>query len=170
MMTGCTAAWSAAPRGQWVSEWNARLPTTRSPIEELAFGAPGAYPENDALAAVDDALQPTVTHKRRPVLKQSYRRVAPPKPVAVASAKLPEPVAVDAVEAPSPSPSQDMTPARTVATGSEPLAVNDADARYADREQQASQQQQFRGGDAIIISAGAIVLVLIIVLIVLLLR
>jgi hypothetical protein len=172
MMTGCTAAWSTAPRGQWVSEWSARLPTTRSPIEELAFGAPGtgsgpgAYPESDALAAVDDALQPTMTQKRRPLHKQSYRRVAPPKPIAIASAKLSEPVAPDASDAPS----QDITPVPAAATDSEQLAVNDAGARYADREQQAKEQQQFRGGDAIIISAGALLVVLLIVILVLLLR
>ena len=161
--TGCATGGAQTRHGIPAGEWQARLPTTRSTISDLAFGR-GAHgtPSQlsaDELAAIasptpDDVLQPALATKTVTVHK-AVRKRALPAAVETVPAPLLE-------EAPTPSVSES-SPAPL-------LASNDVEQRYAQREQSASEQQKFRGGDAIVISASAIVVVLLIVILVLLLR
>lgn len=163
--TGCATGGAQTRHGIPAGEWQARLPTTRSTISDLAFGRGGhgtpAQLSADALADIasptpDDVLQPALAAKT----------VAPQKALRMRAL----PAAVDTVPAPLP----EEAPASTVSE-SHPaplLASNDVNVeqRYAQRDQTASEQQKFRGGDAIIISGGVLLVVLLIVLLVLLLR
>jgi cobalamin biosynthesis Mg chelatase CobN len=140
------------------------MPTTASPIQELAYGANGqAGGDYDALAGLEattpeDVLAPATTQ----VAAKAQPKVTTQRHARAVVADATQPVAAQpaaAVESP-------------IAVEAQPalLASNDQDSRYAQREAQASQQQEFRGGDAIVISAGALVVVLLIVILVLLLR
>jgi cobalamin biosynthesis Mg chelatase CobN len=153
--SGCASTGAETQHGLGVGQWQVHMPTTASPIQELAYGA-GGYggSARPALATVSEPLAAA-----KPKAKAARPRVA----VAVAE---PQQVAAReplAVAEPLPS---------AVAETTQPtlLASNDQDNRYAQREAQASEQQKFRGGDAIVISAGAIVVVLLIVILILLLR
>lgn len=163
--TGCATGGAQTRHGIPAGEWQARLPTTRSTISDLAFGRGGhgtpSQLSADELAAIasptpDDVLQPALATKTVTVHK-AVRKRALPAAVETVPAPLLE-------EAPTPSVSES-SPAPL-------LASNDVgvEQRYAQREQSASEQQKFRGGDAIVISASAIVVVLLIVILVLLLR
>lgn len=171
IMSGCATAGAPAPHGIGAGEWQARLPTTQSPIAELAYGTPGygALPESDALAAIDQAVLDRGVQAKAKVLRKSRyvrttHRTQPVAPTAIAKAEsLPQPIAAAEPAVTQPSMHAD-APAAPL------LARNDVTARYAERESQAQQQQEFRGGDAIIISAGALVIVLLIVVLILLLR
>jgi len=158
--SGCATGVSETRHGLGVGYWQVHMPTTPSPIHELAYGRDGSSrPASDALAGLeaatpDEILQPATAPlaKAKPV-KYTQRHVPP---IALAKTEeQPEPALT-----PAPEPAQEPTW----------LAANDTNSRYAQREAQASEQQKFRGGDAIIISAGAILIVLLIVVLVLLLR
>jgi hypothetical protein len=163
--TGCATGGAQTRHGIPAGEWQARLPTTRSTISELAFGRGGngtpTQFSGDELAAIasptpDDVLQPAMAAKSVAAHKAVRKRALP---AAV------EPVSAPLPEAPAPivSVSESTAPL---------LASNDVNVeqRYAQREQTSSEQQKFRGGDAIIISGGVLLVVLLIVLLVLLLR
>jgi len=163
--SGC-ATGAQTRHGIPAGQWQARLPTTRSPIDELAFGrggsgTPAAPDELASLAAPapDEVLQPMAAAKTVAVAKPNLRRA----PLAAATT-------APAPAVPAAEPAQ-VTP--EAAPASAPLlAQNDApvESRYAQREADSRDQQKFRGGDAIVISAGALVVVLLIVILVLLLR
>jgi hypothetical protein len=164
--TGC-ATGGAQRHGIPAGEWQARLPTSRSPIDELAYGRGGsgtpAQLGSDELAALaspapDDVLQPAAAAKVVAVHKPAARRPQ------LAAAKVEQPVS--AAPEPAPAPIVTESPAAPL------LASNDVgvEQRYAQRDQQASDQKQFRGGDAIVITAGALVVILLIVILILLLR
>lgn len=164
--TGC-ATGGAQRHGIPAGEWQARLPTSRSPIDELAYGRGGASTpaqlSSDELVALaaptpDDVLQPAAAAKVVAVHKSVARRPQ------LAAAKVEQPVS--AVAQPAPAAVVTEAPAAPL------LASNDVgmEQRYAARDQQASDQKQFRGGDAIVITAGALVVVLLIVVLILLLR
>jgi len=164
--TGCATGGAQTRHGIAAGEWQARLPTTRSTIAELAFGRGGsgtpAQLSSEELAALatptpDDVLQPMAAAKTVAVHKPQPRRVLPAAPAVMTASAAPEP-------APAPS---------VVESSAAPLlASNDVNVeqRYAEREKASSDQQKFRGGDAIIISGGVLLVVLLIVLLVLLLR
>ena len=171
LMSGCATAGTPAPHALGVGEWQARLPTSKSPIAELAYGTPnyGALPESDALATLDQAMLDRTTEAkalRRSRYVRSIHRSPQAAPSAIAEAQPTLQVEAKA-ETPKLSMSAEPAPAQLPASA---LAQNDVGSRYAERENQAQQQQQFRGGDAIVISAGAILVVLLIVILILLLR
>lgn len=164
--TGCATGGAQTRHGIPAGEWQARLPTTRSTISDLAFGRGGngtpSQLSADELAAIasptpDDVLQPALAAKTVAAHK-AVRKRALPAAVEPASAPLPEEAPASIV-----SVSESTAPL---------LASNDVNVeqRYAQREQTSSEQQKFRGGDAIIISGGVLLVVLLIVLLVLLLR
>jgi hypothetical protein len=162
--TGCATGGAQTRHGIPAGEWQARLPTTRSTISDLAFGRGGngtpSQLSGDELAAIatpDDVLQPTMAAKTVATHKPVRKRALPAAVVPV-TAPLPE-------EAPAPTVSVSETTAPL-------LASNDVNVeqRYAQREQSSSEQQKFRGGDAIIISGGVLLVVLLIVILILLLR
>jgi hypothetical protein len=157
--SGCATAGSEAAHGLGAGQWQVRMPTSPSPIQELAYGHGGSATAvlDDALADLDaiaPAQQPMAAAKAHPKPVPSRVALAPSivQPTAASAEPAPVAAAPQAVREP------------------ELLASNDLDSRYAQRETQASEQQKFRGGDAIVISAGAIVVVLLIVILILLLR
>jgi hypothetical protein len=160
--TGCATGGAQTRHGIAAGEWQARLPTTRSTIAELAFGRGGSgtpaqlSAEELAVPTADDVLQPMAAAKTVAVHKSQPRRVLPAAPAVVTASAAPEP-------APAPALSESSAPL---------LASNDVgvEQRYSEREKASSDQQKFRGGDAIIISGGVLLVVLLIVLLVLLLR
>jgi len=162
---GCATTQGDLKHGLGAGEWQARLPTTASPIHELAYGRGGSGQASDDsladLGNVDELLHPA------PI------PVAQPKPKAVKHAAAPARLAANAAT-PEAAPSALIAePAAPQPAAAAPvlLAENDAHDRYASREQQAQPQQKFRGGDAVIvISATTLVVVLLIVLLILLLR
>jgi len=165
--TGCATGGAQTHHGIAAGQWQARLPNTRSPIAELAFGRGGsgtpAQLSSEELAALasptpDDVLQPMAAAKTVAVNKPESRRVLPAAPKAAA-------MTASAAPEPAPAPSVSESPAPLLASNDVKVAQ-----RYAQREQSASDQQKFRGGDAIIISGGVLLVVLLIVLLVLLLR
>lgn len=162
--SGCaTAGWETA-HGLGAGQWQVRMPTSPSPIQELAYGHGGS-----ATAVLDDALADLDATNPSDVLAPSQPMAAAkahPKPVPSRVALAPSIVQPTAASA-EPAP---VAVAPQAAREPELLASNDLDSRYAQRETQASEQQKFRGGDAIVISAGAIVVVLLIVILILLLR
>jgi len=169
--SGC-ATGSQTRHGIPAGQWQARLPTTKSPIAELAYGRGGsgtaAWQGEDALASagiagIDAVQQPSAAAKAVAVHKRAARPHGSPLLTAAAA-----PVESASV-ATEPAPT---TPEATPASPAPLLASNDADvqSRYAERERASEPQQKFRGGDAIIISAGALLVVLLIVILVLLLR
>jgi len=166
--TGCATGGAQTRHGIAAGEWQARLPTTRSTIAELAFGRGGngtaAQLSSDELAALaaptpDDVLQPVAAAKTVAVHKPQPRRVLPAAPTVTA---------MTASAAPEPAPA----PSLSESSAAPLLASNDVNVeqRYSEREKASSDQQKFRGGDAIIISGGVLLVVLLIVLLVLLLR
>lgn len=166
--SGCATAGTESRHGLGVGEWQARLPTTASPIHELAYGRGGSsLASADTLDldldTPDDVLLPSTTKVAvaKPAAKPTARRAV--------VAKMDAPVAPEAAQ---PQLAAVAQPEAQLATDAAPvlLASNDADARYAQRETKAEEQQKFRGGDAIVISAGAVVIVLLIVILILLLR
>lgn len=163
--SGCATGNGELRHGRAAGQWQARvpsLPTTRSPIQGLAYGRAGSSePAADlgvdaALAALDRA---TAHSRPQPALAQRASKAAPVK--ASVSEQAP-------VREPEPAAAELASRVRL----DEPVALAQATARdrYAQREAQAQEQQKFAGGDAIVITSGAIVLVLLIVLLVLLLR
>jgi hypothetical protein len=142
---GCATAGEGAKHGLGAGQWEARLPTTPSPIQELAYGRGGRAQRSDV--ALDDVLlQPRAARHAAAKARPLSRALAAQQPA-------PQ-LAATAVEAPAPML----------------LAQNDSEPRYAERESEARNLQDFRGGDAIVISAGALVIVLLIVVLILLLR
>jgi hypothetical protein len=163
---GCATGSTETRHGLGAGEWTARLPTSSSPIQQLAYGRGGSS-QPDALADLDSASPDAV-------LAPSLTEVAVVKAKRAAPRTQRSAYAQTEVAKATPEKTAAELPAdRVVAAQPEQqLAVNDAtpDARYAERESQAQDQQQFRGGDAIIITAGALVVILLIVLLILLLR
>lgn len=167
---GCATTNTDLKHGIGAGQWEARLPTTASPIHELAYGRGGSsQPADVSLAELGDPaelLTPAVAAKtdaevRRIIKSKSLKRSAPANELALST---PDPApAADTAAPPSPEPAQPQAAAAVL------LAENDTHDRYAQREQQSKPQQQFRGGDAIVISAGALVVVLLIVILILLL-
>jgi hypothetical protein len=160
---GC-ATTNTKHHGLGAGQWEARLPTTASPIDELAYGKGGSSePADSSLDGLDDPNAVLALATPAPLAKlaphKAQHRVLPKAKLALASqpaaAATPEPVA-----APAPQP---------MAAQPVLLAQNDSASRYAAREQRAQKQQDFRGGDAIVITAGTLVVILLIVILILLL-
>jgi hypothetical protein len=163
---GC-ATTNTKHHGLGAGQWEARLPTTASPIHELAYGKGGSSePADLSLDGLDDpntVLAPATPAPLARLAKaaphKAQHRVLPKQTLALATqptaAATPEPVAAPA---PQPMAAQPIV-----------LAQNDTTSRYAAREQQAQKQQEFRGGDAIVITAGTLVVILLIVILILLL-
>jgi len=148
-----------------VGVWEKRLPTSASPIDELAYGRGGdAAWADDSLADlgdIDRLLSP------EPAAQPKVKAKAVTVPKRLASTELAAKVVSE------PAPTEQIAPASPPPQAAAPvlLAQNDARDRYASREQQAKQQQDFRGGDAVVvISASALVIILLVVLLILLLR
>lgn len=160
--SGCATA-GEMKHGLGAGEWQARLPTTQSPIQELAYGHGSHAQANDAdLSSLDDLFSPTPAAQPKPKPVKQLRATAPKRLVATAAPAAPVAPPAPIAEQASPQPA---------AAAPVLLAENDARDRYASREQEAKPQQQFRGGDAvIIISATTLIIVLLIVLLILLLR
>lgn len=168
---GCATGVSETRHGLGVGYWQMRMPTTASPIHELAYGRDGS--SRPALEGLDTAT-PDAVLQPQPVLQPLAAPIAKAKPAATQRRAPALALAKAVEEQPAEQPAlatlaNEVTTA-PAATQSTQLAVNDAGSRYAQRESQASEQQKFRGGDAIVISAGAIVIVLLIVVLILLLR
>jgi hypothetical protein len=155
--SGCATAGSETAHGLGAGQWQVRMPTSPSPIQELAYGHGGS-----ATAVLDDALADLDASKSQPMAAAKAHPKPVPSRVALAPSIV-QPIAASAESAP-------VAAAPQAVQEPELLASNDLDSRYAQRETQASEQQKFRGGDAIVISAGAIVVVLLIVILILLLR
>jgi hypothetical protein len=165
--SGCATGGTEAGHGLGAGQWQARLPTTQSPIAGLAFGRGGS---SEPLAALDsdtpdDVLRPTVTE-----VTMAAKSVAKPAQRRVPSVAATQPAPAQAVAQAEPQQSQQVEAPAVTEPAQPLLAANDVDSRYAQREASAQDQQKFRGGDAIVISAGAIVVVLLIVILILLLR
>jgi hypothetical protein len=160
---GCAEAVTQPRDARAAGEWRFHLPTTPSPIDELAYGVPGgsgsAIPNTD-----DELLELAVAPKPQPVQHaMRAHKAAPAKPA-------PQPQL-----AANPAPAPALDAARVVETKPELVAQNapaaqQAEQRYAQRAQSSQQLEKFRGGDAIIISAGALVIILLFVILILLLR
>lgn len=167
---GCATTNSEVKHGLGVGQWQARLPTTASPIHELAYGRGGSSVGyfDDSLADlgnVDELLRTEPLVQTTQPKAKLAKHVAAPKRLTAndAPAKLAEPAPSEPVAAATPQPQAAEPPVL--------LAQNDARDRYAGREQQAKEQKNFRGGDAVVvISASALLIVLLIVLLILLLR
>jgi hypothetical protein len=155
--SGC-ATTGEVKHGLGAGQWQVHLPTSTSPIDELAYGRGGGNDESLAdLGDLDALLRPA----------PSAQPTTKPKPIRHVSALK------RVAENPAPAPAAVPEPASPPPAAAVPvlLAENDAHDRYASREQQAQPQQQFRGGDAVIvISASALIIVLLVVLLILLLR
>lgn len=159
---GC-ATTNTKNHGLGAGQWEARLPTSPSPIHELAYGKGGSSePADLSLDGLDDpstVLAPATPVVAAKVAPHKSQRGLPKQTLALAPQPAAAPTAAPAAE-PAPQP---MAAAPVV------LAQNDATGRYAAREQQAQKQQEFRGGDAIVITAGTLVVILLIVILILLL-
>jgi hypothetical protein len=159
LAAGCATAGETSHHGLGVGQWEARLPTTESPVHELAMGRNGSSLRDDkALASLDDVLQPSAASKSMERPKALRRQAA--APVVATATPMAQPMAAQPMAAQT----------IAVAPSVELLASNDVEARYAERETQSKQVEQFRGGDVVVISASALVLVLLIVLLIILLR
>jgi hypothetical protein len=172
---GCATGGSEVRHGIGAGQWEARLPTTRSPIQSMAYGRGGSSEPaadlglDDALAALDrSALERSAAATQPLAAPRVQNRVAARKAPREqpAAATLTAPVE----KAAEPAPTSAELASRVQVDEPLALAQNTADNRYAEREAQAKEQQKFAGGDAIVITSGAILLVLLIVLLVLLLR